>query len=215
MVKLYLKTIALILSMIVCLGIFIITALDEPRDQCWDYIYFSALLVSIGFFIWISTLFKMKLILYASIFIGIWFINSLISFRYFGFVVGTELILFGIYILFSTRQKILKFIFGTLMISIGIMIFVFTPTTDQKEQEISQKLWAALPSGTSLTKLISYLDTDKIDHGGYDNRNHGLQATFWNVGGSLLITYEYDINFKFDERDKLITFTCDEHPQGP
>jgi hypothetical protein len=78
--------------------------------------------------------------------------------------------------------------------------------TDRKEAEITQGLKEALPSGTSVENLISYLDKNKIEHGEYDSMNRTLNAIIRSVERSPVVITDIQITFQFDQKGKLIDF---------
>ena len=88
-------------------------------------------------------------------------------------------------------------------------------TIDQKEQAISKNLNEALPPGTSVRDLVSYLDKNKIDHGQYDQKSHSLYSIIRDVGRSAFVIHDFQIIFQFDKKDKLINFTWKEALTGP
>ena len=88
-----------------------------------------------------------------------------------------------------------------------------TMSADSLKTDIS----AALPSGSSVADVVSYLDNRKIEHSslfdqanmahmGFDPNVQTISAIIRNVERKGLITGDLTISFRFDRTSKLLSF---------
>lgn len=95
-------------------------------------------------------------------------------------------------------------------------------TADSLKTDIS----AALPSGSSVTEVVSYLDGRKIEHSalidqanmthmGFDPNVQTISAIIRNVERKGLVTGDLTISFRFDRASKLLGFDVKPVYTGP
>lgn len=84
-----------------------------------------------------------------------------------------------------------------------------------KTKEIEALVRKEVPAGSSSAQVITFLDANKIEHSGYQEKQRTIYGIVRNTSQGAMMKGSIQIEFHFDERAKLKDHTVKEVFTGP
>jgi hypothetical protein len=84
-----------------------------------------------------------------------------------------------------------------------------------KEKQIMDLLSTNLPIGTSVDKVVSFLDSQNTEHSQYLTPEKEILAIYRKIGGQLFVKEDFQVVFTFDSKKQLKSMEGHKEFTGP
>lgn len=120
---------------------------------------------------------------------------------------------------YATRVMKKKFRCIVRGLFLGVLLQV-TACSDGSEDEVIKAeyevtLRSDLALGSTVAEVITYLDSQEIEHSGFLTEHQHVKAIVRNIGGETFVKTAFQLQFNFEEKNKLTDIEIKKLYTGP